>query len=133
MLKINTRVQFMVMNPDYDSPILVGEITGRSSATGNYTVLADGVAWASSWARDEGQIDDLLFRHYELPRDRLAVIERRSARLQELRLNRDRPKPYSLIAASTRIEEKTPRKVQTANVMSALGGGLAPAPLHLLT
>ena len=43
------------------------------------------------------------------------------------------PKPYSLIAASTRIEEKTPRKVQTANVMSALGGGLAPAPLHLLT
>ena len=50
-------------------------------------MLADTILWASSFAREEGNI---ALTRYELPRFRLTVMPRRSARLVEVRHNRTR-------------------------------------------
>ena len=89
MLTVGTRVQFMVMDYRIHSPILAGEIVERPGRwTDNYTVLADTIVWATSYAREAVENDAMI--HYELPFDRLAVIQRRSARLEEAERNRER-------------------------------------------
>ena len=90
MLTVGTRVRFCVMHSVYDVE-LAGLIVERPRlATGNYTVLADTIVWADSWAREEGNLPQYL-THYELPENRLTVIPRRSARLAEVRQSRNRP------------------------------------------
>ena len=89
MLPVGTRVQFMVMDYRIHSPLLAGVIVETTSHwTENYTVLADTIVWASSFAREAVENDVMI--HYELPFDRLAVLQRRSARLEEAALNRER-------------------------------------------
>jgi len=89
MLAVGTRVQFMVMDYRIHSPVLAGVIVRRPHPeTRHYTVLADTIVWASSYAREAVQNDAMI--HYELPGDRLAVLQRRSARLEETALNRER-------------------------------------------
>ena len=89
MLTVGTRVQFMVMDYRIHSPVLAGEIVERPNRwTDNYTVLADTIVWATSYAREAVENDAMI--RYELPWDRLAVLQRRSARLEAARLNRER-------------------------------------------
>ena len=89
MLPVGTRVQFMVMDYRIHSPVLAGVIVERPNRwTDNYTVLADTIVWATSFAREAVENDAMI--HYELPFDRLAVLQRRSARLEEAALNRER-------------------------------------------
>ena len=83
MLTVGTRVTFSVLDPRVHDPQLAGVIVETPRlATGNYTVLADTILWASSFAREEGNI---ALTHYELPEVRLTVIPRRSRRLVEAR------------------------------------------------
>jgi hypothetical protein len=89
MLPVGTRVQFSVMDYTIHCPTLAGVIVETPRlATGHYTVLADTIVWATSFAREE--VENNAMTHYELLEDRLAVIPRRSARLEAARLNRER-------------------------------------------
>ena len=89
MLPVGTRVQFMVMDYRIHSPVLAGVIVETPSHwTDNYTVLADTIVWATSYALEA--VKDTAMIRYELPFDRLAVLQRRSARLEEAALNRER-------------------------------------------
>ena len=89
MLTVGTRVQFMVMDYRIHSPVLAGVIVETPSHwTENYTVLADTIVWATAYAREAVENDAMI--RYELPWDRLAVLQRRSARLEAARLNRER-------------------------------------------
>jgi len=82
MLTVGTRVQFYVMHSVYDVELAGVIVETPRLATGNYTVLADTIVFANSWAREEGNI---ALTHYELPEVRLTVIPRRSRRLVEAR------------------------------------------------
>ena len=81
MLHVGTRVRFFSTHTVYDVE-LAGVIVARPRLpTGNYTVLADTIVYACSWAREDG----IALTHYEVPEDRLTVIPRRSRRLIEAR------------------------------------------------
>ena len=89
MFTVGTRVQFMVMDYRIHSPVLAGVIVETPSHwTENYTVLANTIVWATSYVREAVENDAMI--RYELPWDRLAVLQRRSARLEAARLNRER-------------------------------------------
>ena len=91
MLTVGTRVTFSVLDPRVHDPQLAGVIVETPRlAMDHYTVLADTIVWADSWAREEGNLPQYL-THYELPENRLTVIPRRSARLAEVRQSRNRP------------------------------------------